>query len=104
MSQEIGTIKELLQRLFIPQALTITRGDTAAEERRADQQAAKTTTRGKATSGHCMNSQQVPQSRAESTYSAIPNSKKMNTKAGPSRLYNGIVSGLPPRSVAPPGS
>ena len=82
MSQEIGTIKQLLERLLVPWAPTTTKGDTAVEERRAEQQVAKTTTRGKATSGHCTNSQQVPQSWAESTHSVIPNSKKTNTKAG----------------------
>ena len=37
MSQEIGTIKELLKRLFVPQASTTTRGDNAVEERCAKQ-------------------------------------------------------------------
>ena len=60
MSQEIGTIKELLERLFVPQAPTTTRGDNAVEEWRTEQQAAKTTTRGKVASGHHTNSQQVP--------------------------------------------
>ena len=44
MSQEIGTIKELLKRLFVPQASTTTRGDDAVEELCAEQQATKTTT------------------------------------------------------------
>ena len=104
MSQEIGTIKELLERLFVPQAPKTTRGDNVVEERRTEQQAAKTNTRGKVASGHHTNSQLVPQSRAESTQSAILNNKKMNTKAGLSRPHNGMVSGLPLRSVAPPGS
>ena len=104
MSQEIGTIKELLERLFVPQAPTTTRGDNAVEERCAKQQAAKTTARGKVASGRRTNSQLVPQSRAKSTQSAIPNSKKMNTKVGPSRPHNGMVSGLPSRSVALPRS
>ena len=47
-----------------------------------------------------MNSQQVRQSRAESTYLAVPNNKKMNTKVGPSRPCNGMVSGLPSGSAA----
>ena len=34
MSQEIGTIKELLEKLFVPQAPTTMRGDNAVEERR----------------------------------------------------------------------
>ena len=67
MSQEIGTIKELLERLFIPQPLMTTRGDNAVEERRDEQQAAKTTTRGKVASGSRTNSQLVPQSQTEST-------------------------------------
>ena len=104
MSQEIGTIKELLERLFVPQALMKTRGNNAVEEWRTEQQATKTTTRGKVASGHRTNFQLVPQSRAESAQSAIPNSKKTNTKAGPSKPQNGMVSGLPPRSVAPPRS
>ena len=37
MSQEIGTIKQLLERLLIPRAPTTTKGDTAVEERCADQ-------------------------------------------------------------------
>ena len=101
MNQKIGTIKELLKRFFIPQAPTTTRGDIIVEERHAQQQAAKTTTHGKAALGRRMNSQQVPQSWAESTHSAVPHSKKMDTKAGPSRPYNGAISGLPSRSVAP---
>ena len=60
MSQEMSTIKELLKRLFVPQAPTTTRGDAAIEQRHAEQQAAKTTTRGKVASGRCTNSQQVP--------------------------------------------
>ena len=35
MSPEIGTIKKLLERLFVPQALMTTRGDNAVEEQRA---------------------------------------------------------------------
>ena len=60
MSQEIGTIKELLKRLFVPQAPETTRGDNAVEERRTEQQATKTTTRGKAASGRRTNSQLAP--------------------------------------------
>ena len=101
ISQEIGTIKELLERLFVPQAPATTRGDNVVEERRTKQQAAKTTMRGKVASWLRTNSQQVPQSTAESTQSAIPNSKKTNTKAGPYRPYNEVVSGLPPRSTTP---
>ena len=62
MSQEVGTIKQLHERLLAPRALATTRGDTALEEQCTEQQAAKTTTRGKAALGHHMNSQQVPQS------------------------------------------
>ena len=101
MSQEMSTIKELLERLFVPQAPATTRGDNVVEERRTKQQVAKTTMYGKVASGHRMNSQQVPQSSAESTQSAILNSKKTNTKARPSRPYNEAVSGLPPRSATP---
>ena len=36
MSQEIGTIKELLKMLFIPQAPATTKGDNAVEERRTE--------------------------------------------------------------------
>ena len=36
MSQEIGTIKQLLERLLILQALMATRGETAIEERRTE--------------------------------------------------------------------
>ena len=42
-----------------------TRGDVTVEERRTEQQAAKTTMHGKVASGHRTNSQQVPQSRAK---------------------------------------
>ena len=75
MSQEIGMIKQLLERLLVPWTLTATRGKIVVEERLAEQQAAKTTTSGKAASGHRMNSQQVPCSQAESTHSAAMNSK-----------------------------
>ena len=104
MSQEMSTIKELLEKLFAPQALTTTRGDVAVEERRAKQQAAKTTTCGKVASGRRTNSQQVPQSRVESTQSAVPSGKKTNIKAGPSRPYNEAISGLSQRSATPPRS
>ena len=56
MSQEISTIKGLLERLFVPQAPTTTRGDVTVEERRTEQQAALTTTRGKVASGRRTNS------------------------------------------------
>ena len=46
MSQEISTIKQLLDRLVVPRAPTTTRGETAIEERRVEQQTAKTSTRG----------------------------------------------------------
>ena len=104
MSQELSNIKGFLERLFVPQAPTTTRGDAAVEERRTEQQAAKTTTRGKVASGRRTNSQQVPQSQAESTQLAVPSGRKTNTKAGPSRPHNEAMSGLPPRSVAPLGS
>ena len=100
----MSNIKGLLERLLVPQASTTTRGDVAVEERGAEQQAAKTTMRGKVASGCRTNLQQAPQSRAESTQSAVPSSKKTNTKAGPSRPHNEVVSGLPQRSVAPPRS
>ena len=60
MSQEIGIIKELIERLFVLQAPTTTRGDNAVEEQCAEQQAAKTTTRGKVASGRRTNSQLAP--------------------------------------------
>ena len=104
MSQEMSSIKGLLERLLVLQALTMTRGDAAVEERRTEQQAARTTTRGKAASGHRTNSQQIPQSRAESTQSVVPSSGKTNTKGGPSRPHYEAVSDLPPRHEAPPGS
>ena len=50
MSQEISTIKQLRERLFIPRAPTATRSETVVEEWHAEQQAAKTTTRGKVAS------------------------------------------------------
>ena len=56
----MSTIKELLERLFVPQAPTTRRGDVAVEERRTELQAAKTTTRGKVASGRRTNSQQAP--------------------------------------------
>ena len=62
MSQEIGTIKQLLEKLLVPRAPATTRGDTTVEERRTEQQATKTTMHDKAASGHHMNSPQVPQS------------------------------------------
>ena len=37
MSQEMSTIKELLKRLFDPQAPTTTKGDVVVEERRTEQ-------------------------------------------------------------------
>ena len=56
MSQEIGTIKQLLERLIVPQAPTTTRCKTVAEERRVEQQAAKTTTPSNAASERRTNS------------------------------------------------
>ena len=55
MSQEMSNIKGLLERLLVPQAPTTIRGDVAVEERCTEQQLAKTTTRGKAASGHRTN-------------------------------------------------
>ena len=55
MSQEMSTIKGLLERLFVPQALTMTKGDVAVEKRRTEQQATKTTTRGKVALGRRTN-------------------------------------------------
>ena len=60
MSQEIGTIKELLKRLFVPQAPMTTRGDNVVEERHAEQQATKTTMRGKVASRRRTKSKLVP--------------------------------------------
>ena len=59
MSHEIGTIKELLQRLFVLPAVTTTKGDSAVEEQRAEQQAAKTTMHEKVASGRRTNSQLI---------------------------------------------
>ena len=56
MNQEIRTIKELLKRLFVPQAPTTIRGDNAVELRRAEHQAAKTTMRGQVALGRRTNS------------------------------------------------
>ena len=36
MSQEIGTIKRLLERLLVPRAPKTIRGDTTVEERRTE--------------------------------------------------------------------
>ena len=36
-SQEIGTIKQLLERVIVPRALAMVRVDTAVEERRTEQ-------------------------------------------------------------------
>ena len=76
MSQEIGTINQLLKRLIIPRAPKITKGETAIEGQRAKQQAAKTTMCGNAASGHHTDSQQVPCLQAKSTHSVAPNSKR----------------------------
>ena len=62
ISQEINTIKQLLERLVAPRAPTTTNGETTVEEQRAEQQAAKTTTRGNAALGRHTNSQQLPRS------------------------------------------
>ena len=80
MSQEIGTIKQLLKRLLIPRAPTATRGEAAIEERRAEQQASKTSTLSRAASGLHENSHQVPRSQVESTHSAAPNNKRTHTR------------------------
>ena len=62
MSQEIGIIKQLLERLLIPRASTTTRCETAIKEWCAEQQVTKTTMRGKVTSERRANFQQVPHS------------------------------------------
>ena len=56
MSQEMSTIKELLERLFVPQVPATTRGDNVVEERHTEYQAVKTIMRGKAASGSRTNS------------------------------------------------
>ena len=35
MSQEIGTVKQLLERLLVPRAPMVTKGETAVEEQHA---------------------------------------------------------------------
>ena len=99
MSQEISTIKQILERLVVPQAPTTTRGETIVKEHYVEQQAAKPTPLGNAASRHRTNSQQLPQSQAKSTYSITLNSRRMHTKAEPSRPHNGVASGPPPRSI-----
>ena len=61
MSEEIDTIKQLLEKILVLRAPATKRGDTAVEEQRAEQQAAKTTKYGKEASGRRTNSQQAPQ-------------------------------------------
>ena len=103
MSQEMSSIKGLLERLLVPQAPTMTRGDAAVEERRTEQQAARTTTHGKATSGRHTNSQQIPP-QTESTQSTVPHNRKTNTKAGPSKPHYEVVPDLLRRPAVPPRS
>ena len=57
MSQEIGTIKQLLNRQVVPRAPTTTRGENAIEEQRVVQQTSKTNTYDNATPGRRTNSQ-----------------------------------------------
>ena len=69
-NQVVHTIKELLERMVLPQGQQTPRPRLAIEGTRVAQQVAKNTTRGNATLNRRVNSQQVTRSQAESTQSA----------------------------------
>ena len=56
-NQAVNTIKELLERMVLPQIQKTTGPRPAREGARVEQQVAKTTTRGNATSNRRANSQ-----------------------------------------------
>ena len=83
-NQAVHTIKELLERMMFLQGEQTPRVRPAVEGTRVEQQVAKTTTRGNATSNHRANSQQVSQSRAKSTQSTTTGRRRRD-EAGPSQ-------------------
>ena len=91
-NQAVHTIKELLERMVLPQGQQAPRLKPTIEGTRVKQQVAKTTTCGHATSNRRVNSQQVTRSQAESTQSAAKG-RRRHDEVGPSRPQNKIASG-----------
>ena len=92
INQAIYIIKQLLERMVIPPAQPTSRLRSAIERSRVEQQVAKATTRGNATSNCCANSQQVFCSWVESTRLATTIRRK-HDEVGPSRPQNISASG-----------
>ena len=91
-NQAIYTIKELLERMVLPQVQQTSVPRPAKEGTRVEQQVAKTATRGHATSNRHANFQQITRSQVESTQSAATGRRRRD-EVGPSRPYNKIASG-----------
>ena len=86
-NQAVHTIKELLERMELPQGQQAPRPKLPIEGTRVEQQVAKATTRGHAISNRRANSQQVTRSQAESTQSAAMG-RRIRDKAGHSQPHN----------------
>ena len=83
-NQAVHTIKELLERMVLPRTQKALGPRPVREGARVEQQVAKTTMRGNATSNRRANSQQVTRSQAKSTQSVAAD-KERRDEAGPSR-------------------
>ena len=95
-NQAVHTIKELLERMVLPRTQKASRPGPVREGAKVEQQVAKTTTCGNATSNRRANSQQVTRSRADSTQSVTAD-KERRDEVGPSRPQSRTASGRPMR-------
>ena len=99
-NQAVHTIKELLERMVLPQIQKTPGPRPAREVVWIEQQVAKTTTRGNATLNRRANSQQILRSQAESTQSVTTDEERRDEE-GPSRPQNRMTSGrtMQPRAT-----
>ena len=91
-NQVVHTIKELLERMVLPQVQQTPRSRPTTEEARVEQQGAKITMHGHASLNHRANSQQVSWSQAEFMQSATAGKWRCD-EVGPSRPHNKMASG-----------
>ena len=82
-NQAIHTIKQLLERMVLPQVQPTPRLKSAVEGTQVEQKVAKSTTCGNATSNRRANSQQISRSQVESMQLATI-SRRRRDEAGPS--------------------
>ena len=99
-NQAVHTIKQLLERMVIPQAQLTTRLRSAVEGLRVEQLVIKASSCRNSTSSRHANSLQVTRSKVESTRSAIT-IRRRHDEAGTSLPQNKTTSGCTTRLEAP---